>query len=130
MTPVDAMSATASFDSNTPEDQELADEEVGRAIAPVASVAIRNSVASNGAERDPAHVADVLRPPRCASSEDDQEQRRHHQPVVDRLQQRALRPLGGVVQREDPERDEPELSHRRVAEDEPAFVCVNAWIEP
>jgi hypothetical protein len=39
--------------------------------------------------------------------------------VVDGLQQRALGAPTGLVEREDAERDEPELRHRRVAEDQP-----------
>ena len=56
-------------------------------------------------------MSSVRRP--LGQQHDDEEQRRHDEPVVDHLQQRALRPAPRV-QREDPEHDEAELSPGRV----------------
>ena len=69
------------------------------------------------AQRDAAHLADVLRAARARGEQrDDEQQRRHDEAVVDHLQQRALGALR--VQREDPERDEAELRDRGVADDQ------------
>ena len=61
-------------------------------IASVASATIRNSVGEHRrAEGDAAHVAQVLRAAGARGQQrDDEEQRRDDEPVVDRLQQRAL----------------------------------------
>ena len=90
-------------------------------MASVASVAIRNSPASTGARNAIPPMSRMSSEPaaRSASSAIDEEHRRHDQAVVDRLHQRALGAGRGVVGGEDPERDEPELGHRRVAEDQP-----------
>ena len=69
------------------------------------------------AERDASHLAHVLGAARTRGEQrDDEEQRRHHEAVVDHLQQCTLRTPR--VQREDPQGDEAELRHRRVADDE------------
>ena len=58
---------------------------------------MRNSAGEHRrAERDAAHVADVLRAAGARGEQrDDEERGRHDEPVVDRLQQRAL----GAVRR-------------------------------
>ena len=70
------------------------------------------------AHRDPAEVAQVLRALGARGQQcDDQERRNDDEPVVQRLEQRAL--VARRLQREDPEHDEAELGDRRVAEHEP-----------
>ena len=76
-----------------------------------------------GAERDAAHVADVLRPAGARGQErEDEERRRDHEAVVEGLQERALG--ARVAQGEDPQRDEAQLGDRRVAQDQPGIA---AW---
>ncbi len=118
-TPLNAMIAIASLALKTPSrirNSPTKFDEPG--IASVASATIRNSDREHRrAERDAAHVADVLRAARAPREQrDDEQQRRHDEAVVDHLQQRALRALR--VQREDPERDEAELRDRGVPGDQ------------
>ena len=69
------------------------------------------------AERDAAHAPQVLGASRALRKQgDDEQERRHDEAVVDHLQQRALGPLG--VEREDAQRDEAELRHGGVADDQ------------
>ena len=97
ITPIEAISAIASFELNDAEqDQELTGE-VRRAGHRQRRQ--RDDQEQRGqhrrAEGDPAVVADVLRAVGpLGEQRDDEEQRRHHEPVVDRLQQRALGALG------------------------------------
>ena len=69
------------------------------------------------AHRETAHPPQVVGAPDPRGEQrDDEEQRHHHEPVVDHLDDRSLGAL--VPQREDAERDEPELRDRRVPDDQ------------
>ena len=88
------MIANASLVVERPEqDQELADEVRRAGHRQRRERRDQEQRGQHGrAERDPAHVADVLRAAGALGQQrDDEEQRRDDEPVVDRLQQRALR---------------------------------------